>query len=174
LKVLEAKARDVHVLWLPRYFQQLQNAYALPDMIRTDPAGLAGVVNLFPLCRKPSIILYRKLYSLQCQLNSCLFGSGQLTTENFCFSGPFMSCPPADSRRSGGQSKDPACIAVKVISLLLLSLPEGHEYPRHLHAQAAGGSAGITGCDAATPGNRQARSRQFCNRGGMREELARS
>jgi hypothetical protein len=33
--VVEAKACDVHVRRFPRYFQQLQDAHALPDMIRT-------------------------------------------------------------------------------------------------------------------------------------------
>ena len=40
------KACDVHILRPPSYFQQLQEAYALPDMIGTDPACFAGEVNL--------------------------------------------------------------------------------------------------------------------------------
>src|ERR1700693_1867844 len=32
---------------LPRYFQQLQDALAFPDMIGADPAPLAGAVDLF-------------------------------------------------------------------------------------------------------------------------------
>ena len=43
---MEAKSCDVHVLGLPRYFQQLHDAHALPDMVATDPACLAGEVNL--------------------------------------------------------------------------------------------------------------------------------
>jgi hypothetical protein len=58
LQTVEAEACDVHVFGLRRYFQQLQNAHALPDMIGTDPAGLAGEVNfLKPLWRKPPIML---------------------------------------------------------------------------------------------------------------------
>jgi len=44
---VEAKARDVHVLRLRRYFQQLQDTHALPDMFGADPTGLAGEVNFF-------------------------------------------------------------------------------------------------------------------------------
>src|ERR1039458_9747091 len=31
-QALEAKSYDIHVLWLPRYFQQLQDAHAFPDI----------------------------------------------------------------------------------------------------------------------------------------------
>ena len=31
----------------PRYFQQLHDAHALPDMIGADPACLAGKIDLF-------------------------------------------------------------------------------------------------------------------------------
>jgi hypothetical protein len=44
---VEAKPRDVHVLGPPRYFQQLQDAHALPDMIGADPARPAGEEDLF-------------------------------------------------------------------------------------------------------------------------------
>src|SRR5437660_12723319 len=45
-QAVEAKACYVHVLRFPRYFQQLQDAHALPDMIGADPACLAGAVDL--------------------------------------------------------------------------------------------------------------------------------
>ena len=44
---MEAKACDVHVFGLLRSFQQLQDPHTLPDLISTDPACLAGEVNLF-------------------------------------------------------------------------------------------------------------------------------
>jgi hypothetical protein len=44
---VEAKARDIHVRRLSRYFQQLQDTHALPDMIGADPARLAGQVYFF-------------------------------------------------------------------------------------------------------------------------------
>jgi hypothetical protein len=47
LKAVETKTCDIHVLRLPRYFQQLQDTHALPDVIGTDPACLAGELNLF-------------------------------------------------------------------------------------------------------------------------------
>jgi hypothetical protein len=47
LLLVEAKARDIHVPRLPRYFQQLQDPHVLPDMIGTDSARLARAVNLF-------------------------------------------------------------------------------------------------------------------------------
>src|SRR6266404_1763870 len=47
LQAVKAKTRDVHVLRLPRYFQQLQDAHALPEMAGADPARLAGTVDLF-------------------------------------------------------------------------------------------------------------------------------
>src|SRR6266849_6212352 len=54
LQAVEAKACNVHILRLPRYFQQLQDALALPDIIGADPARLAGAVDLSsPWCRKP-------------------------------------------------------------------------------------------------------------------------
>ena len=46
-QALEAKSYDIHVLWLPRYFQQLQDAHAFPDIGGADPACRAGDVNLF-------------------------------------------------------------------------------------------------------------------------------
>ena len=45
-QAVKAEPCDVHVLGQPRYFQQLQNAHAPPDMVGTDPACLAGKVNL--------------------------------------------------------------------------------------------------------------------------------
>jgi hypothetical protein len=55
---VEAKPGDVHVLGLRRYFQQLEDAHALPDIVGTDPACLAGEVSSSsPLCLKPPIIL---------------------------------------------------------------------------------------------------------------------
>jgi len=49
LQAVKAKACDVHVFGLARYFQQLQDTHALPDMTGADPARPAGAVNL----RKP-------------------------------------------------------------------------------------------------------------------------
>jgi len=43
---MEPKTRDVHVLRLRPHFRQLQNAYALSNVIGADPARLAGEVNL--------------------------------------------------------------------------------------------------------------------------------
>jgi hypothetical protein len=47
LQAVEAKACDVHVLGFCGHIQQLQDASALPNMIGTDPASLAGEVDLF-------------------------------------------------------------------------------------------------------------------------------
>ena len=45
LQAVETKASDVHVFRLHRYFQQLQDSHALPNMSGSNPACLAGEVN---------------------------------------------------------------------------------------------------------------------------------
>jgi hypothetical protein len=47
VQAVEAKACDVHILGPSRYFQQLQDTHALPDLIGADPARLASEVDLF-------------------------------------------------------------------------------------------------------------------------------
>jgi hypothetical protein len=47
LQAVEVEARDVHVSRRRRHFQQLKDADASPDLTGTDPARLAGAVNLF-------------------------------------------------------------------------------------------------------------------------------
>jgi hypothetical protein len=47
LQAVKAKSRDIHVLGPLRYFQQLQDAHAFPDMGGTDAAGATGAMNLF-------------------------------------------------------------------------------------------------------------------------------
>jgi hypothetical protein len=46
-QAVKVKASDVHVLGLPRYLQQLQDAYALADISGADPARRALELNLF-------------------------------------------------------------------------------------------------------------------------------
>src|SRR6266852_9025915 len=80
LQAVETKACDVHVLRLPRYFQQLQDAHALPDMIGADPACLTCAVDLFkPLMPEATDHSFSvKRIVDNCQLNSCLFGDDKL------------------------------------------------------------------------------------------------
>src|ERR1039457_3175472 len=47
LQALVGKSRDIHILGVPRYVQQLQDAHAFPDIGGADPACRAGAVNLF-------------------------------------------------------------------------------------------------------------------------------
>src|SRR3984893_15644834 len=67
LQAVEAKASNLPILRLPRYFQPLQDGLALRDMIG------AGAVDLFkPGCRKPPSITVssappgREQYRAQC------------------------------------------------------------------------------------------------------------
>jgi len=46
LQAVKVKAGDVQLLRLTCDFQQLQDAYALPEMIGANPAGLAGEIYL--------------------------------------------------------------------------------------------------------------------------------
>ncbi len=47
MQTVKMKPRDVHVLGPLRYFQQLQDAYALPYLVGTNPASSASAVKLF-------------------------------------------------------------------------------------------------------------------------------
>jgi len=47
LQAVEVKTGDVQLLRTTCYFQQLQDANALSDMIGANPASLAGEINLF-------------------------------------------------------------------------------------------------------------------------------
>jgi len=44
---VEAKSRDIHVLTLTRYFQQLQDMDSPPGIGGTDPACRSGAMNFF-------------------------------------------------------------------------------------------------------------------------------
>ena len=46
LQAVKVKARYIQFFRLTRHFQQLQDANALPEMIGSNPAGLAGEINL--------------------------------------------------------------------------------------------------------------------------------
>src|SRR5713226_4562710 len=47
VQTVEPVPCHVHVLWLRCHFQRLKDTHALPDIFGTDPASLAGVVDLF-------------------------------------------------------------------------------------------------------------------------------
>jgi len=80
LQAVQTKASDVHVLGPSRYFQQLQDAYALPDMVGADPAGLSGEVNFFqPLVSEAADHTVKcKPFDLHGQLDGLLFRGSRL------------------------------------------------------------------------------------------------
>jgi hypothetical protein len=47
MQAMKVKARDVHIRRLRGYFQHLQDTHALFNVIRTDPARLAGQIYFF-------------------------------------------------------------------------------------------------------------------------------
>jgi hypothetical protein len=59
VQAVESEILQLHILRLPRYFQQLQDALALPDMIGADPARLAGAVDLFKPLVPEAAVHYR-------------------------------------------------------------------------------------------------------------------
>jgi hypothetical protein len=58
LQAVKAESRNVHVLGMRGYIQQLQKAHAFPGIGSNYPARLAGEgSSSSPLCLKPPIIV---------------------------------------------------------------------------------------------------------------------
>src|ERR1700757_947467 len=75
MQAMEAKSRDVHLFRTGGHFQQLQDARALPSLIGSDPARLAGQVELLKsfMPEAANHSFECNPFGLQRQPNSCLF-----------------------------------------------------------------------------------------------------